>query len=180
MGTKLGSSTTRQTHLRFPSDQTEREQPLLSRQPAPSELGVGLPRQAPFAKDDLLHFGIRGQIHEQEIKEGREDDALVCVAYEKQGRGVILKVYSQRSAASRCVCPDPEEVRRKADGGVDGNHKQQADDIFVQSRSGEWARRSILQQYDQKKTYSAALLSKDGVKHWTDRQDRQNGGGRRT
>jgi hypothetical protein len=44
-----------------------------------------------FEKDGLLPFGDRSQIREQEIEKSGDEDALVCVADEKQGRGVILR-----------------------------------------------------------------------------------------
>jgi hypothetical protein len=64
-------------HLRFPSDKTERENPLPSGLPTPSALRVGFLRQTAFAEDGFLHFGIRGQICEEKIEESGENDGLV-------------------------------------------------------------------------------------------------------
>ncbi len=49
----------------------------------PSEFCVGFLGEASFKKNRLLHLGVRGQVREQKIKEGGEDNGLVCVPYEK-------------------------------------------------------------------------------------------------
>lgn len=84
--------------MRFPPDKPEREDPLPSGLPTPPALRVGFPRQTAFAKDGLLHFAVQGQIREQQIKERGEEDGLICVADEKQGRGVILRDQHGESA----------------------------------------------------------------------------------
>ena len=71
------------SHLRLPSDEFQGKDPFLRRLPPATELRIGFHRETSFKKDRLLHLGARGQVREQKIKEGGEEDGFVCVADEK-------------------------------------------------------------------------------------------------
>jgi hypothetical protein len=69
-----------------------------------------------FTEEDEALFGrVGGEVDEEEVDEGGDDEAFVAVSEEKDGSRVV-----------------PEEVGEERTEGVEGHHEEEADDVCVE------------------------------------------------